>query len=63
MADGTLPVQGGHAHATLVADAVAAASAHGARVPEHSQRPLTAGARPFAVLPGKTLGTFPSDLL
>lgn len=63
MADRTLPVQSGHAHAALVTDAVAAAAAHRARVPELSQWSLTAGTRPLAVLPGETLGTLPPDVL
>jgi len=50
-------------YAALVADAVAAATAHGARVPELSERPLAAGAGPLAVLSGKALGALPSKLL
>lgn len=50
-------------HTTLVADAVAAAAADCARVPELSQRPLASGAGPLAVLPGIALCTLPSELL
>lgn len=63
MADSALPVRSSHAHAALAADPVAAASAHSARVPELSQGPLAAGAGPLPVLPGKALGTFPTELL
>lgn len=63
VADGAFPVQHGHAYTALVADAVTAASAHSARVPELAQWPLTTSARPLAVLPGKTLCTFPPDVL
>lgn len=42
---------------------MAASEAHGARVPELSQRPLAAGTRPLAVLAGVALGPSPSKLL
>lgn len=63
MADRALPARRSHAHATLSADAVAAAVADCARVPELSQGPLAAGASPLAVLPAETLGSSPSKLL
>lgn len=63
VADGALPLGRRHAHAAPAADPVAAAAAHGARVPQFPQRPLAAGAGALAVLPGGALGTFPPQLL
>lgn len=63
VADGALPLGRRHAHAAAVADAVAAAVAHGARVPQLAQRPLAAGAGALAVLPGGALGASPPQLL
>lgn len=63
VADGALPLGRWHAHAAAVADAVAAAVAHGARVPQLAQRPLAAGAGALAVLPGDALGASPPQIL
>lgn len=63
MTDGTLPLVCIKAHPTLAADAVAAAPAHGAAVPELSKGPLAARTRPFAILAGETLGSSPTELL
>lgn len=56
-----LPVCG--PHTAPAADAVAAAAAHGALVPELPQRPLAPSAGPLPVLPGVALCAFPPQLL
>lgn len=63
MADCAPPALCSHAHAAPAADPVAASEAQSAWVPELSQRPLTAGTRPLAVLVGVALCASPSKLL
>lgn len=61
MAHGALPVF--CSHTAPPADAVAAAAAHSAWVPELSQGPLAAGAGPLPILTGKILCTPPPQIL